>query len=64
MNKPKFWILTAIGTIGFITWAFMAYQDPSLRADFLTFVKTAVVGVVGLALREMPSANPTQAPTE
>lgn len=60
MIDRKFWIFVLIGVVGFAAWAFMAYQDASLRADFLTFVKDAVIGIVGLALREMPTANPTQ----
>ena len=47
----------AIGVIGYGVWAFMAYIDPSQRADFLKFNITMAVGTIGLAVRDMQSPS-------
>jgi hypothetical protein len=54
--KLKIWTMIGLGSVGFIVWSALAWLDPSMRADYLTFVKTVVVGVVGLALREMQTS--------
>lgn len=46
--------LILMGVVGYGVWSFMAYQDPSLRADFLKFNIGIVVGIVGLVLRDLP----------
>ena len=62
MTKTKFYLLLAIGLIASVVWIFMAFQDPSLRPELLTYVKAAVVGVVGLVLRDMPPPSTPTAP--
>lgn len=44
---------TIVGATGYITWAIMAYLDPSQRADFLHFNVGMAVGTIGLVLRDM-----------
>jgi len=48
----------AIGGIGYLAWAIMAYFDSSQRAAFLQFNIGAVLGTVGLVLRDMPPPKP------
>lgn len=62
MTKTKFYLLLAVGVIGFAVWAAMAFQDPALRPDLLTFVKATVIGLVGLVLRDMPPPSTPTAP--
>jgi hypothetical protein len=50
--------LIGMGTTAFLIWSGMAYFDPALRSDYLKFVISVVVGVAGLALRDMPSPPP------
>jgi len=56
MTRSKFFVLVALGIVGYIGWAVMVYLDPSQRGDFLKLHITVVGGVVALALREMPAA--------
>jgi hypothetical protein len=53
--KTKLQIL--LGIVSYAVWAFMAYADPSLRADFLKFNVVIATGTIGLALRDMPSSS-------
>lgn len=57
-------ILILMGITGFAIWTFMAWQDSSLRADYLKFIIGIVVGVVGLVLRDLPTQPPPPPPTE
>lgn len=62
MSKTKFLVLLALGVVGYVGWALMAYLDPSQRGDFLKLHITVVGGVVALALREMPPPPPPPPP--
>lgn len=56
MEKPSLpWIKISIAIVGYSVWGAMAYFDASQRAEFLHFTMGAVVGTVGLALRDMPT---------
>lgn len=46
-----------IGAAGYVTWAIMAYFDPSIRPNFLAFNISMTVGTIGLALRDMKPAE-------
>lgn len=58
----KFLALLIIGTIGYCTWAIMAYFDPSQRHDFLSFNIVMATGTIGVVVRDMQSPNSPQAP--
>lgn len=62
MTKTKFLLLLAIGIVAAAVWLVMAFQEPALRPELLTYVKAAVIGIVGLVLRDMPPPSPPTAP--
>lgn len=45
-----------IALVGYIAWATMAYFDATLRTEFAHFNIMVVTGVIGLALRDLPTA--------
>ena len=45
-----------MGFTAFSIWSGMVYFDASLRADYLKFIVSIVVGLGALALRDMPPA--------
>jgi hypothetical protein len=53
-------VLIGMGVIGFVIWSYAAYSDPAEQSDYLTFVKGIVVGVAGLALRDMGTSQLAQ----
>ena len=57
MTKAKIIAMIGMGGIAYLVWAFMAWQDPSQRPDFLKANIAIFTGIVGLALRDMQ--NPT-----
>lgn len=56
-------IKVAIGLAGYLVWAFMAYFDPTQRADFLKFNIFLATGTIGLVVRDMQSPPNTKPPT-
>jgi hypothetical protein len=62
MTKTKFYLLLFVGVVAFVGWAVMAAQDPALRPDLLTLLKSTVVGLVALVLRDMPPPSTPTAP--
>ena len=58
----KFLSLIIIGVIGYITWAVMAYFDPTQRHDFLSFNIVMATGTIGVVVRDMQSPNSQQPP--
>lgn len=62
MTKVKMWSLFLVGALGYTVWAVMAYFDPSIRGSFLTMNVTMATGVIGLVLREMPTAAAPSVP--
>lgn len=62
MTKTKFYLLLVVGFVAFTGWAVMAGQDPTLRPDLLTLLKSTVVGLIALVLRDMPPPSPPTAP--
>lgn len=59
----KLAIQISMGVTAFCIWSAMAYFDASLRADYVKFVVSVVVGIAALALRDMPTNQPAP-PTE
>ena len=57
MSNFNIFTLFLIGAVGDMVWAARAYFDPSLRGAFLTFNVSMATGVIGLALREMPTGG-------
>ena len=52
-----------IGVGSYAVWAFMAWQDPAQRHDFLNFNIALATGTVGLSVRDMlPTAPKPSAP--
>ncbi len=51
-------IQIAIGIVGYLVWALMAYADPAQRPDFLKFNIAMAVGTIGLVLRDMQQPPP------
>lgn len=43
------------GSVAFIVWSIMAYNDPALRGAYLTFIITVVTTLSALVLRDMPT---------
>lgn len=60
--RLKIAIQVLIGIVGYGVWAFMAYDDPALRGDFLKLNMAMVAGTIGLALREMNTMPPADSP--
>lgn len=60
--SAKLIIHVTIGLVSYGVWAFMAWQDPSLRHDFLAFNITLATGTVGLAIRDMLPSTSLQEP--
>lgn len=54
--------LVVIGAVSYSVWAYMAYYDASLRADFLNANKLMVAGTIGLVLRDLQPAIPKDKP--
>jgi hypothetical protein len=63
MSKTRLLSLVAIGVIGYVAWAVMAWYDPAARPDFLKANAAAVMGVLALALHTAggPPTPPTPA---
>lgn len=61
-SKLKIFVLILIGIVGYGVWALMAWNDPSLRAEFLHLNMAMVSGTIGLVLHDMNSSNPPPPP--
>jgi hypothetical protein len=61
-SKLKIAILIMIGAVGYGVWALMAWNDPSLRTEFLHLNMAMVSGTIGLVLRDMNSPPPPPPP--
>lgn len=46
-----------IGVAGYCVWGYMAYQDATLRPEFLHFNILMTIGTIGLVLRDMKTAS-------
>lgn len=58
-------IMTILFVIFFCIWSAMAYNDPSLRADYLKLIMGGVTIIVGVALRDLPTPpSPPPPPPE
>lgn len=53
----KLGLQIAVGLVGYLVWAAMAYYDPTLRPDFLKLNIAMVTGTIGLLLRDMRPAG-------
>ena len=55
--EPRNSLKIFMGFTAFGIWSTMVYFDPALRADYLKFIISIVVGLGALALRDMPSVQ-------
>ncbi len=55
-------IQLAIGSIAFVIWSVVAYNDPAQRAAYLTFVISVVTTLSALVLRDMPAEKTEVSP--
>lgn len=47
-------ILAFVGFLAFCIWSAMAYNDPSLRPDYLKLIMLTVTTIVAVVLRDLP----------
>ncbi len=52
----------AVGVVAYLVWSLFAYIDPGVRADYLKFHITVVLGIAGLLLRDLPPPPPPPHP--
>ena len=59
MSAPdnKEFVLAFVGFLAFCIWSAMAYNDPTLRPDYLKLIMATVATIVAVVLRDLPPPN-------